>query len=78
MFFEKLIRQLGAEATHRLDVFNKSDVYVGDIRPHGEDIVSISALTGEGLGLLLEKGARLTEGGGLPSERGLALMELMG
>ncbi|MGN0969393.1 MAG: GTPase, partial [Evtepia sp.] len=46
---EKLIRQLGAEATPRIDVFNKSDIYVGDIRPHGEDIVSISARTGEGL-----------------------------
>ena len=46
---EKLIRQLGAEATPRIDVFNKSDIYVGDIRPHGEDIVSISAKTGEGL-----------------------------
>ena len=46
---EKLIRQLGAEATPRIDVFNKSDIYVGDIRPHGEDIVSIFAKTGEGL-----------------------------
>jgi GTP-binding protein HflX len=50
---EKLIVQLGAETTPRLDVFNKSDVYVGDIRPHGEDIVSISAKTGEGLDTLL-------------------------
>jgi GTP-binding protein HflX len=50
---EKLIRQLGAEATPRIDVFNKADVYVGDIRPHGEDIVSISAKTGEGLPDLL-------------------------
>ena len=60
---EKLIRQLGAEATPRLDVFNKSDIYVGDIRPHGEDIVSISALTGEGLDQLLEMiGKRLDTG----------------
>ena len=60
---EKLIRQLGAEATPRLDVFNKSDVYVGDIRPHGEDIVSISARTGEGLDRLLEMiGRRLDTG----------------
>ena len=50
---ESLIRQLGAEATPRIDVFNKSDIYVGDIRPHGEDIVSISAKTGEGLDQLL-------------------------
>ena len=39
---EGLIAQLGAETTPRMDVFNKSDIYVGDIRPHGEDIVSIS------------------------------------
>ena len=50
---EGLIRQLGAEATPRLEVFNKSDIYVGEIRPHGEDIVSISAKTGEGLDLSL-------------------------
>ena len=60
---ERLIRQLGAEATPRIDVFNKSDIYVGDIRPHGEDIVSISALTGEGLDQLLAKiGDRLDTG----------------
>ena len=51
---ERLIRQLGAEGTPRIDVFNKSDVYVGDIRPHGKDIVSISAKTGEGLDELME------------------------
>ena len=60
---ERLIAQLGAEATPRIDVFNKSDVYVGDIRPHGEDIVSISAKTGEGLDELLAKiGKRLDTG----------------
>ena len=50
---ERLIRQLGAEGTPRIDVFNKSDVYVGDIRPHGKDIVSLSAKTGEGLDELM-------------------------
>ncbi len=60
---ERLIAQLGAEATPRIDVFNKSDVYVGDIRPHGEDIVSVSAKTGEGLDELLAKiGKRLDTG----------------
>ncbi|MBP3318882.1 MAG: GTPase HflX [Ruminiclostridium sp.] len=60
---EKLIAQLGAEATPRIDVFNKSDVYVGDIRPHGEDIVSISAKTKEGLDHLLAMiGKRLDTG----------------
>ena len=46
--------ELGAEQTPRLDVFNKCDRYLGDIRPHGEDIVSISARTGEGVDRLLE------------------------
>ena len=50
---EKLIVELGAEQTPRIDVFNKSDLYDGDILPHGEDIVSISARTGEGLDDLL-------------------------
>ena len=60
---EGLIRQLGAEATPRLEVFNKSDIYVGEIRPHGEDIVSISAKTGEGLDQLLAMiGKRLDTG----------------
>ena len=48
-----LIRELGAQETPRLEVFNKSDLYVGEIRPHGEDIVSVSARTGEGLDEML-------------------------
>ncbi len=60
---ESLIGQLGAQATPRIDVFNKSDIYVGEIRPHGEDIVSISAKTGEGLDQLLAMiGKRLDTG----------------
>ena len=60
---EKLIEQLGAATTPRIDVFNKSDVYVGDIKPHGEDIVSISAKTHEGLDDLLAMiGKRLDTG----------------
>ncbi|MCI8538123.1 MAG: GTPase HflX [Oscillospiraceae bacterium] len=60
---EQLIVELGAAETPRIDVFNKSDLYVGDIRPHGEDIVSISAKTGQGLDKLLEAiGARLDTG----------------
>ena len=60
---EKLIEQLGAATTPRIDVFNKSDVYVGDIKPHGEDIVSISAKTHEGLDRLLAMiGKRLDTG----------------
>ena len=60
---ENLIRELGAEQTPRLDVFNKCDRYLGDIRPHGEDIVSISARTGEGVPELLAAiGRRLDNG----------------
>ena len=60
---ESLIYQLGAQATPRIDVFNKADVYVGEIRPHGEDIVSLSAKTGEGLDQLLAMiGKRLDTG----------------
>ncbi|MGM9607551.1 MAG: GTPase HflX [Oscillospiraceae bacterium] len=60
---EKLIVELGAEQTPRIDVFNKSDLYRGDILPHGEDIVSISARTGEGLDKLLAMiGSRVDTG----------------
>ena len=60
---DELIRELGAEQTPRLEVFNKCDRYVGEIRPHGENIVSISAKTGEGLDKLLEAiGTRLDSG----------------
>jgi GTP-binding protein HflX len=60
---EKLIVELGAEQTPRIDVFNKSDLYRGDILPHGEDVVSLSARTGEGLDTLLAMiGARVDQG----------------
>ncbi len=52
---ENLILELGAGELPRIDVFNKSDLLpVGEIMPHGEDIVSISAKTGEGIDKLLE------------------------
>lgn len=60
---EQLIVELGAEQTPRIDVFNKCDRYTGDILPHGADIVSISAKTGQGLDELLKKiGGRLDTG----------------
>ena len=60
---ERLILELGAAETPRIDVFNKSDRYTGDIVPHGADIVSVSAKTGQGLDQLLEKiGERLDTG----------------
>ena len=44
---DELIVQLGAESTPRLRVYNKCDRYFG-ILPHGEDVVCISAKSGEG------------------------------
>lgn len=52
---ERLINELGAWETPRLEVFNKCDLLEGDLLPHGEDIVSISAKTGEGIEDLLRK-----------------------
>ena len=52
---ENLIRELGAGELPRIDVFNKSDrLPAGEIMPHGQDICSISARTGEGVDKLLE------------------------
>ena len=79
---DQLITELGAEQTPRVEVFNKSDLYVGDIRPHGEDIVSISARTGEGLDRLIQAiGKRLDTGARrvtiqLPYDRGGLLDQL--
>ena len=59
----QLIRDLGAEQTPCLEVFNKCDQALGDIRPHGEHIVSISARTGEGLDdLIAAIGKKLDSG----------------
>ena len=51
---DKLILELGVSETPRLEVFNKCDLFPGDILPRGEDMVSISAKTGEGVARLLE------------------------
>ena len=60
---DQLIVELGAQQTPRIEVFNKCDLWTGEIRPHGEDMVSISAKTGEGLPELLEAiGKRLDSG----------------
>ena len=50
---DRLIDQLGAAQTPCIRVFNKCDAYVG-ILPHGENVVCISARTGEGAADLLE------------------------
>ena len=49
-----LISQLGASETPCLRVFNKCDAYIG-ILPHGDDIVCISARSGEGADVLVKK-----------------------
>ena len=60
---DRLILDLGAAETPRLEVFNKCDLAPAEILPHGEDIVSISARTGAGLPQLLEAiGRRLDTG----------------
>ena len=51
---DELIAQLGAEGTPRLRVYNKCDRYFG-ILPHGEDVVCISAKSGEGAEALIKK-----------------------
>ncbi len=50
---ERLIHELGVAEKPRLEVFNKCDRVPGEILPHGEDIVAISAKTGAGLDGLL-------------------------
>ena len=62
---DKLIHELGAAHTPRIEVFNKCDRWQGEIRPHGKGRVSVSAKTGEGLddllkaiGGVLDNGAR--------------------
>ena len=59
---DELIAELGAEGTPRLRVYNKCDRYLG-ILPHGEDVVCISAKTGEGTAALVEKLAALLDRG---------------
>lgn len=51
---EELIRQLGASMTPCIRVYNKCDRYIG-ILPHGEDIICLSAKSGEGADRLVEK-----------------------
>ncbi|MEG1878310.1 MAG: GTPase HflX [Pseudoflavonifractor sp.] len=60
---EHLIAELGAQETPRVEVFNKSDLCGGDIMPHGEDVISISAKTGEGLEDLLAMLAKRLDAG---------------
>ena len=60
---DELIEELGAQQIPCLRVYNKSDLYFGDIRPHGEDSVNISAKTGEGVDELLARIDKLLDKG---------------
>ena len=79
---ESLITELGAASTPRLDVFNKCDLVVDEILPHGDSIVSVSARTGAGLDELIKKiAARLDNGSfrvelAIPYDKGGLLDEL--
>ena len=79
---DDLIRQLGAEQTPRLEVFNKCDQLEEGIRPSGDSMVSVSARTGEGLDQLLELIRRRLDSGAkrvtihLPYDKGGALEAL--
>ena len=59
---DELIRQLGAEQTPCLRVYNKCDRYFG-ILPHGEDVVCISAKSGEGTDALVRKLSQMLDRG---------------
>ena len=59
---DALIRQLGAEGTPQLRVYNKCDRYFG-ILPHGEDVVCISAKSGEGADVLVRKLSQMLDRG---------------
>ncbi len=80
---EGLIRSLGAWETPRLEVFNKCDLAVpGEILPHGEDRVWISARTGEGLDKLRQEILKRLDAGkrrvvlSLPYDKGGILDQL--
>lgn len=59
---DSLIEQLGASKTPCVRVYNKCDAYVG-ILPHGEDIVCLSAKSGEGVQELVQTLSRLLDKG---------------
>ena len=50
----KLITELEVNTIPRIEVFNKSDIFDSDIRPHGQGQICISAKTGAGIEKLLQ------------------------
>ena len=79
---DDLIRELGAEQTPCIRVYNKCDRFTGEILPHGEDIAAISAKTGAGIGELLSAIAQKLDNGvkqvtlRLPYDKGGVLDQL--
>ncbi|MDO4815735.1 MAG: GTPase HflX [Bacillota bacterium] len=59
---DSLINQLGANETPCIRIFNKCDAYMG-ILPHGEDIVCLSAKSGEGVQELVELLSKILDRG---------------
>ena len=59
---DQLIAQLGAQTTPCLRVYNKCDAYMG-ILPPGEDVVCISAKSGEGAAELVDKLSKMLDRG---------------
>ena len=57
-----LINQLGANETPCIRVFNKCDAYMG-ILPHGEDVVCLSARSGEGVTELVQLLSKILDKG---------------
>ena len=54
-----LIHELGASETPRLEVFNKSDIFTGEILPRNEDMLRVSAASGAGCEALLARVAEI-------------------
>jgi GTP-binding protein HflX len=52
---DDMIISLGAGETPRLEAYNKCDMLSADVRKSGENIIEISAVTGQGLEELLNK-----------------------
>ncbi len=60
---EGLIRELGVEATPRIEVYNKCDLCDPALLPRNGEAVPVSAVTGEGLDALRERMFRLLTAG---------------
>jgi GTP-binding protein HflX len=60
---DSLIRELGVEATPRIEVYNKCDRCEGMELPRNSEAVCISAATGEGLDVLRQRMFRLLTAG---------------